>query len=143
MLPIHPGLIRLFIDPRGYPPGLSRRCSSAPGKRLTAPVLARTFGRYVTMAGVGKRKRITSDTLRHVFATEVLGAGANLRQFQELLGHKHLDSTQRYTRDAHQLRGAVKRLQWASARAPRSGPNGSRGRLELSESPGPRYQGDS
>ncbi len=29
------------------------------------------------------------------------------------LGHKHLDSTQRYTRvNAHELRGAVKRLRW-------------------------------
>jgi integrase/recombinase XerC len=84
------------------------------GKRLTAPVMARTFGRYVTAAGVNKRKRITPHTLRHVFATELLSAGANLRQIQELLGHKHLDSTQRYTRvNAHQLRGAIKRLQWA------------------------------
>ena len=44
-----------------------------------------------------------------------------LRQVQELLGHKHLDSTQRYTRvKGHQLRGAVKRLQRASdaARVP-------------------------
>lgn len=36
-----------------------------------------------------------------------------LRQVQELLGHKHLDSTQGYTRvTAHELRGAVKRLRW-------------------------------
>lgn len=35
---------------------------------------------------------------------------------QELLGHKHLDSTQRYTRvTAHELRGAAKRLPWARA----------------------------
>jgi integrase/recombinase XerC len=60
---------------------------------------------------VSKRKRVTPHTLRHVFASELLSAGANLRQIQELLGHKHLDSTQRYTHvTAHQLRGAVKRL---------------------------------
>jgi integrase len=35
------------------------------------------------------------------------------RYVQELLGHKHLDSTQRYTRvNAHELRGAIKRLPW-------------------------------
>ncbi len=63
--------------------------------------------------GVGERKRVTPHTLRHVFASELLRAGANVRQVQELLGHKHLDSTQRYTRvTAHELCGAVKRLRW-------------------------------
>jgi site-specific recombinase XerD len=49
---------------------------------------------------------VTPHTLRRVSASELLRAGANPRQIQELLGHKHLDSTQRYTRvTAHELRG--------------------------------------
>ncbi len=72
-------------------------------------------------AGVNARKRVTPHTLRHVFASELLHAGSNLRQIQELLGHKHLDSTQRYTRvTAHELRGAVKRLPWTRAAKPPS-----------------------
>jgi site-specific recombinase XerD len=75
--------------------------------------MVRTFLHYARAAGVTERKRVTPHTLRHVFASELLRAGANLRQIQELLGHKHLDSTQRYTRvTAHELRGAVKRLRF-------------------------------
>src|SRR2546422_404517 len=84
------------------------------GNRLNYTQLGQVFRHYVEAAGVNERKRVTPHTLRHVFASELLRAGANLRQIQELLGHKHLDSTQRYTRvTAHELRGAVKRLQFA------------------------------
>jgi integrase/recombinase XerC len=114
-VPIHPALGPLFaaywsVRHDDLEPALF---VGVQGKRLSEAVLAATFRRYVEASGVARRKVVTPHTLRHVFASELLAAGANLRQIQELLGHKHLDSTQRYTRvNAHQLRGAIKRLRW-------------------------------
>ncbi len=59
-------------------------------------------------------KRITPHTTRHTFATTLLDKGVDLKTVQELLGHSHIRTTEKYLHTSDEKKmDAIARLQFA------------------------------
>lgn len=64
-------------------------------ERLSTRAIQRTIESFRVFLKI--RRPITPHKIRHTFATHLLNQGVDLRVVQELLGHKSLASTEKYT----------------------------------------------
>jgi integron integrase len=87
----------LSVDPRSGKVGRHH---------ITDKTIQSAIRTAVKKAGIVKHASV--HTLRHSFATHLLQAGVNIREVQDLLGHKHVETTMVYTHVLRNMANAPK-----------------------------------
>lgn len=97
ILPVVAQAVATYARACPYPlPAREPLFRGAKGGPLSQGMVQKAMAR--AREALGLPATATPHALRHSFATHLLGAGADLRSLQELLGHASLGSTQIYTR---------------------------------------------
>jgi integrase/recombinase XerD len=76
------------------------------GKAFDRSAIHKKLQSYAKRIGID-RKKITARAFRCTLATEMLRGRADIRQIQEILGHRHLSTTQIYT---HVIKDDLKKV---------------------------------